>query len=348
ISVPMVSYDFKKDHFSLVPEESQTSCLPNKIIFLELATLKRILRLYKQSHKFDLRDLLILVFQHFGLEGEALSIHYQRAFHLVDMLKHTSLADVEKALLNSPEFFPSEKKRGLFLYQEMVPEEAATPERPREKTPPEAAPAAADEDELPAIGIVGEVEAPEVILEEITRPEPEVEAPPEKIEAKAPPPTYLADPTAIPKTPELKLQVDKPAKAKKEKELKKKRRKMKAEGEKAPRRRKGERKLIEERIELEESELEALFAVKSIEKDEFVEEKKAVVEERPSEEKPEEFKQEKPEEPGAGIFGNILKSALSQKIEEGKAEKAKAQKEARAKKGTRKKRTRTSSKKSRS
>ncbi|NOR14975.1 MAG: hypothetical protein GQ544_04660, partial [Candidatus Aminicenantes bacterium] len=97
ISVPLVSYDFKKDYFSLVPEESQTSCLPNKIIFLELATLKRILRLYKQSNKLDLRDLLILVFQHFGLEGEALSIHYQRAFHLVDMLKHSSLADVEKA-----------------------------------------------------------------------------------------------------------------------------------------------------------------------------------------------------------------------------------------------------------
>ena len=121
---------------------------------------------------------------------------------------------------------------------------------------------------------------------------------------------------------------------------------MKVESEKAPRRRKGERKLIEERIELEESELEALFAVKSIEKDEFVEEKKAVVEEKPIEEKPEEFQQEQPEEPGAGIFGNILKSALSQKIEEGKAEKAKAQKEARDKKGTRKKRTRTTTKKS--
>ena len=97
ISVPMVSYDFKKDQFSLVPEESQTSCLPNKIIYLELATLKRILRLYEQSKKLDLRDLLILVFQHFGLEGEALSLHYQRAFHLVDMLKHTSLSDVEKS-----------------------------------------------------------------------------------------------------------------------------------------------------------------------------------------------------------------------------------------------------------
>ncbi len=345
ISVPTVSYDFKKDHFSLVPEESQTSCLPNKIIFLELATLKRILRLYKQSNKLDLRDLLILVFQHFGLEGEALSLHYQRAFHLIDMLKHTSLPDIEKALLNSPEFFPSEKKRGLFLYQKMVPEEEeATPERPREKAPPEAAPAATDEDELPAIGIVGEVEAPEVILEETTRPEPEIEAPPEMIETEAPPPTDVAAPIARSKTPGLKLQVDKQAKAKKDKEPKKKRRKMKVESEKAPRRRKGERKLIEERIEQEESELEALFAVKSIEKDEFIEEKKAVVKERPSEEKPEEFKQEEPEEPGAGIFGNILKSALSQKIEEGKAEKAKAQKEARAKKGTRKKRTRASTK----
>ena len=349
IGVPMVSYEFKKDRFSLVPEETQTSSLPNKIIYLELATLKRILYLYEQSKKLDLRDLLILVFQHFGLEGEALSLHYQRAFHLVDMLKHTSLADVEKTLLNSPEFFPSEKKKGLFLYQEMMPEEEEVfPEKPGVAPSLEAAASqpAKYEEELPAIGIVGEIEAPEVILEETTRPEPEIVATQEQAEVPVPPSAEIAAPSRRSKTPDLKLEIEKAAKAKKEKEPKKKRRKMKVETEKAPRRRKGERKLIEERIELEESELEALFAVKSVEKDDFVEEKKPVIEEKSIEEKPEEFKQEEPEEPGAGIFGNILKSALSQKIEEGKAEKAKAQKEARAKKGTRKKRTRTSTKKS--
>lgn len=348
LSVPAVDYEFKKDKFSLLPEETQTSSLPNKIIFLEFATLKRILNLYDKSRKLDLKDLLILVFQHFGLEGEAISLHYQRAFHLVDMLKHTSLSDVEKTLLNTPEFSPSEKKRGLFLYQEITPEEEEeTPEKPREIAPLEAtaAAASAEEDNLPAIGIVGEIEAPEVILEETTRPEPEVEIPQPKIEAPAPPSAgRKAPPTGV-KAPELKLTIEKAAKAKKEKEPKKRRRKLKVEAEKAPRRRKGERKIIEERIELEESELEALFAVKSIEKDEFVEEKKAPPVEKPVEEKEVEFKQEEPEIPGAGIFGDILKSALSQKIEEGKAEQAKARKEAKAKKGARKKRTRTSTKK---
>jgi hypothetical protein len=348
LSVPTVDYEYKKDRFSLAAEEVQTSALPNKIIFLELATLKRILKLFDQSRKLDLRDLLILVFQHFGLEGEALSLHYQRAFHLADMLRHTSRSDVEKALLNSPEFFPSEKKKGLFLYQEMSPiEEEISPAKPKEAKPLAKAALAAskEEDDLPAIGIVGEIEAPDVILEETTRPEPEVEITQEKIEA---PEHVTPEVTTLPpraKAPGLKLQIDKPAKAKKEKEPKKKRRKMKVETEKAPRRRKGERKIIEERIELEESELEALFAVKSIEKDEFVEEKKAVVEEKPVEEKVAEFKPEESEETGAGIFGNILKSALSQKIEEGKAEKAQAQKEAKAKKGARKKRTRSSTKK---
>jgi hypothetical protein len=346
LSVPAVDYEFKKDKFSLLPEETQTSSLPNKIIFLELATLKRILHLYDKSRKLDLKDLLILVFQHFGLEGEALSLHFQRAFHLVDMLKHTLLSDVEKTLLNTPEFYPSEKKRGLFLYREAAPAvEEVVPEKTRTKMPSAAAAAAPDDDELPAIGIVGEIETPEVILEETTRPEPEVEIPEPKVEAPAAPPAGKAAPPRSAKPPELKLAIEKPAKAKKEKEPKKKRRKLKVEAEKAPRRRRGERKIIEERIELEESELEALFAVKSIEKDEFVEEKKAPAAEKPVEEKEEEFKQEEPEKPGAGIFGDILKSALSQKIEEGKAEQAKAQKEAKAKKGARKKRTRTSTKK---
>ncbi|MFC2159013.1 hypothetical protein ACFLT9_14380, partial [Acidobacteriota bacterium] len=117
IEVPKVTYNSDKDEFLVDEEDTFSYCLPNKIIFLEKEILKQLFAFYKERKKLDLRDLLILVFQNFGLEGEELFLHYLRAYHLVDLLRMTSQEDIELTLLNSEEFKLSDKK-GVYFYRE--------------------------------------------------------------------------------------------------------------------------------------------------------------------------------------------------------------------------------------
>lgn len=331
LTVPFVSYDAKKDRFSVVEEEIPTSSLPNKIIFLESDTLKNLENLYPKRTNSDLRDLLILIFQNFGLEGEALSLHIQRAYHLVDILRHTTLLDVEKVLDGTPEFFRSEKKKGLFLYKELIePEEEAEEVAVSARAPLDMAAMSMKkprvEDDLPAIGTVGEIETPTVVLHEKAPPPPPkptksrvaVQAP---VEEK---PKAAAKPSRKPKPiPEAA-----PAKPDKEEKPKKKKRKAKPEVEKAPRRRKGERRIIEERIELEESELEALIAVKA---EDVTEDETLQFGEQP-EEAPVEYKPKETEKSMKGVFGDMLKSALSQKGQDQTVIKGSTPKKTKAKK----------------
>ena len=92
-----------------------------------------------------------------------------------------------------------------------------------------------------------------------------------------------------------------------------KKKKVKMEPEKAPRVRRGAKRIIEEKIEIEESEQEAFAAVKAREKE--AEEKR--VEAKPKEKK-EEFKPYVSEEPLFGVFAEKLKSALDKKKKEKK------------------------------
>jgi hypothetical protein len=279
ISVPQLTYDPKEDKFDDTGEEPFTFALPNKIIFLEKETLAQLLPLQVQKDERDLRELLTLVFDNFGLGTDEHSLHFLRAYHLVDILKQTTQEDVELTLLNSPEFAPSEKKKGIFIYQPPLPEvEEAAPEIPAEAAAaPEAGPEAFPEPTVPP----GEAE-----ISEPLEPVPLVAEAVPKARPKAPAPAK-----------------EKPAR----------RKKPKAEGERGPRPRKSERRVIEERIELAESEQEALSAVKEKE----AEAEREVLAAR---EKREEFKPAAPKEPSFGIFAEKLKSALSKKKKEEKKE----------------------------
>jgi hypothetical protein len=333
LTVLEVNYNPKDDKFITDNKEVTTNCLPHKIIHFESDTVHKLFALYEQRDKLDLRELIILIFKNFGLEGEALSLHHLRAFHLVDVLKQTSQEDIEKTLALSPEFIQSEKNAGIYLYTEKV--------KAVEDIPPEEAvkvPLGGEADldreelsaeDLPEIGTVGEIEA-FVELQEVEEAEEPVEVKP-AVEVTAPPPP--------PKAPSIQEPpVERAEKAKKEKAPKKKRQRLKLETERAPRRRKGEKKFIEERIELEESEMEALIAVKA---DTKVKPKRAEVarpkKEVPAKEKKEEFEIAEPEKPMTGIFGDMLKSALEKKKpSEAEEEKEKKKTKAAAKKTTKK------------
>jgi len=290
LSVPQVSYDVKKDKFSETGEEAFTFSLPNKIIHLERDTLHKLFSLYNQRTKLNLKELLILIFNHFGLEGETLFLHYLRAFHLVDVLKQTSQEDVEKTLLLSSDFSKSEKKKGIFFYKEKIraEEEIATAdmiEIPTEIPDFDEETAVPGEAQL-AIGTIEEDVPAPIIEEEPIIVEEEVEE----------------EPTPEPTLPPKEVDSEKKKKEAPPKIKKKERRKI--DGEVVPRRRKGEKKFIEERIELEESELEALVAIKE------KREKEAEGVSIPDKEKAEEFKKPDIEVPSFGIFAEKLKSAL--------------------------------------
>lgn len=301
LSVAKLTYDPKADLFADAGE-APTLALPNKIIYIERATLQKLIALTPQRAGLNLRDLLVLVFKSFGLQSANHSLHYLRAYHLVDVLRKTSPEDVERTLLNTFEFSQSDKKKGIFYYQEAAPAKALIEEITVE-VPAEAEEIAAGE--IPVLELV------EQLGEDL-----ELDIAGAELEEKP------------------KAEAGAPA-AKKEKPHKKK--KPKSEGETAPRTKKSERRVIEERIAEEESELEALYAGKAVEEEE-IEGAEVAVEaeaeaetpakapvaakaEAPAEEEPEvEEEEPKPEEakPAAeGLFGNLfaekLKSALTKK-----------------------------------
>jgi len=283
ISVPQLNYIPAEDKFVSPGAEAFTFALPNKIIFLEKDLLAQLLTLNERREDKDLHELLVLIFQNFGLESDGNSLHFLRAYHLVDVLRQTTQEDVETTLLNSPEFSTSEKKKGLFFYQEpRKPEEVVIPETP------------AEAEEAPVL------EAPEEAIPEEAAPEAEIEGE----EVPLPPPVQAA---AV--VERVKVEAP-PAK---EKPVKKK--KPKVEGERGPRPRKSERRVIEERIELAEGEQEALAAVK---------EKEEAEEEIAARDSKEELKPEAAKEiTFGGLFAEKLKTALNKKKKEKEEDQAK-------------------------
>ncbi len=298
LSAMKMSYDPKEDTFSLDKEEPFTFAIPNKIIHIERETLEKLLSFYPKRDNLDLHELLVLIFKNFGMEDNNYSLHFLRAYHLIDVLKGTTQEEVEKALLRSTEFSQSEKSKGIFFYHEKIKvEEEEEPEKPTviiPEMPPEKA-----VEEAPPLARSAQ-EAP---VEEIPPPEARegakdirVEVPFEPLEAG------IAE----------KEKIEEPLKLKREKITKKRR--VKLEAERAPRARKGEKRYIEEKIESEESEQEALLALKTKEKKEAKEEKAKA----PPKEKKKELKQYVSGEPAFGLFAEKLKTALGKTKKEKK------------------------------
>lgn len=279
ISVPRLSYDVKKDEFQDTGEEVYSFAEPNKIIFIEAETLTQLLSLTEEREKKDLLELLVLVFKTLAVGTTSHSLHFLRAYHLVDVLCHTTQEDVESTLLNSEDFKKSEKKKGIFIYREpSVPEIEEPLEIPMEEEVPEIPPLEESPTAEPSPSV--EAEAVEEVVEE----------PAEAVFVEP-----VARPKEKPKGP--------PPEPKKEKPHKRK--KTKADAERGPRPRKSERRVLEEKIEEEESMQAALSAVK---------EKEEVVEELRAKDKREEFTPlEDKEEPKFGVFAEMLKTALEKK-----------------------------------
>jgi hypothetical protein len=283
MSVIRLGYDAERDEFTDSGEEAYTFAEPNKIIYIERETLGHLLPLTATREGFDLRDFVVTIFRDPVLSTSAHSLHFLRAYHLIDIVRQTTQEDVEYVLLNSPEFTKSDKKKGVFTYHEPFVEEEAEAGYPEGYEEPAAEAYTPEEAALEAVAdeLLG-VE-PEIGLEEAER-----------------------EPVMPPAPPE-------PGAAKKAKEFKK--RKPKTEGDKGPRPKKSERRVIEEKIVEEESVQEALAAVKE-KADEGLEQR---TREKKEEFKPAPKKEAKKDEPKFGIFADLLKTALKKKPEDDKA-----------------------------
>jgi hypothetical protein len=323
LSVAKLAYDAATDTFADAGEVA-TLALPNKIIYLERDTIHKLGALAAGREPLDLKDLLILIFKTFSASATNFALHYLRAYHLVDMLKRTTQEEVELVLLNTSEFSKSDKKKGIYHFHEALP---AAPEA----LPAEAAAAAYVEEEAAAATapeLPEEVEFLEDVEEAGFEFAPVAPPPPPVVhEVHRPAPTAPAAAPA-PAQPPAPSPAGAGAAAKKEKPHKKK--KPKVEGEKAVRARKSERRVIEERIEDEESEHEALLAEKAADEEfdiaaALIRDQEAPAEEAASEaEAPAAAAEEgAAAKPGAakpaagGLFGNLfaekLKSALVKK-----------------------------------
>jgi len=294
LAAPRLAYDSASDMLRETGEDVFTFAEPNKIIYIERETLGKLLPLAADRDDLDLRELLILIFKTRGLATSAREMHFLRAYHLVDVIRPTTQEDVEFTLLNSPEFSRAEKK-GIFLYHEpYVPaEEEAAPPAFAEMTEELAAAAAELTPEETALAeAAGETGRPGEFVE-AGGPESEVRAARMQMEMPAVPAGERVRPS-----PEAPAKKEKPAK-----------KKPRTEGDRGLRPRKSERRVIEERITEEESEAEALSAIKQ--KGEEAEDLRA------RERKKEEAKVEAKEAPKfGGFFAEILKSALVKKKDE--------------------------------
>ncbi|MBM3295050.1 MAG: hypothetical protein FJY82_11080 [Candidatus Aminicenantes bacterium] len=296
IGVATMTYDPAEDRFAEAGEAA-TLAMPNKIIHLERDQLVRLTALYPEREGLDLKDLLVLVFKNFSLGVAGHALHYLRAYHLVDVLRRTTQEDVEFTLLNAAEFEKSEKKKGLFYFREAVPLKEAAPAPAVEEAPAEAAAEPGEfEEEIPSIEFTVLAEAPaELPAEAAAFAEAEAEL--EAFEEKKKP----------------KKEEKAPPAAKKEKK------KLKPEGDRRPKTRKSERRVLEEEIAEEEGQREAFFAEKGAEEDVL----EGISAEGAGPEAAGEpgVEEAKPAEPGplgafGGLFAEKLKLAIKKKREE--------------------------------
>jgi len=127
--VMKLDYDLTTDRFKLSSEEGFTLALTNKSVQLEREVVERLLTMSEECEGMDLRQLLGKLFKTPELTGNSRSLHFMRAYHMIDLLRSTTAEDVEYVLNAAPEFIISEKKEGVFIYQEsMLPKEAPVEE----------------------------------------------------------------------------------------------------------------------------------------------------------------------------------------------------------------------------
>lgn len=261
----------RKIIFTGQPVETHTEV--NKAILISKDELSKITSLWEEGTRAEtLNDLLHFVFLNFGSPDENYKIYILKAYHIAAMFKNVRKDDFETVLFGKPEFFYSEEEKGYF-YLDLT--KIGMGEVEKEVELPQEEIETFEEEFIER----SEEQAEQFIPLEEAVEEPEVEEE-EKLEFR--------EEQVSPSESELEIY----------RKFKEEHKKTKIKGKK------GGRKIIEERIRLEESEKEAEIYIK-----ETIEERESAK----GEEKEEIAKTALKETPKVGIFGAKLSKILSEK-----------------------------------
>jgi hypothetical protein len=110
-----IDYDADRKAFLPTGEKMASTVSPNKSIFLESEVFHALAERMEEFRKAETYNKLFhKVFLEFGGREKNYEIHILRLYHILDLIAPVDLRLVEEVILSNPEFIPSEKLAGVF------------------------------------------------------------------------------------------------------------------------------------------------------------------------------------------------------------------------------------------
>ncbi|MBN2346442.1 MAG: hypothetical protein JXO51_08610 [Candidatus Aminicenantes bacterium] len=110
-----IDYDAEHKIFIASGEKMASTVAPNKSIFLETEVFHSLAERMEEFRKTEtFNKLFHKVFLEFGNREKNYEIHILRLYHILDLIAPVDLKLVEEVILSNPEFIPSEKMAGVF------------------------------------------------------------------------------------------------------------------------------------------------------------------------------------------------------------------------------------------
>lgn len=110
-----IVYDGGRKVFLASGEKVASTVAPNKSIFLETEVIQTLAERMEEFRKVEnYNKLFHKVFLEFGQREKNYEIHILRLYHILDLIAPVDLRTVEDIILSNPEFIPAEKMAGVF------------------------------------------------------------------------------------------------------------------------------------------------------------------------------------------------------------------------------------------
>ena len=110
-----IVFDAERKVFLASGEKVASTVAPNKSIFLETEVIQTLAERMGEFRKVESYNKLFhKVFLEFGQREKNYEIHILRLYHILDLISPVDLRTVEDIILCNPEFIPAEKMAGVF------------------------------------------------------------------------------------------------------------------------------------------------------------------------------------------------------------------------------------------
>jgi hypothetical protein len=110
-----IVFDPERNVFVASGEKMASTVAPNRSLFLETEIFQVLAERMEEFRKAETYNKLFhKVFLEFGNREKNYEIHLLRLYHILDLIAPIDLRQVEEVILSNPEFIPSEKLAGVF------------------------------------------------------------------------------------------------------------------------------------------------------------------------------------------------------------------------------------------